>query len=75
MELESCYVHRNNYIQLTFAGYVLFLEEDHYVAEDFLHVLNLLREEREKKKDVGDIICLGTYLKHAKAGADTNWVS
>jgi len=55
-------------------GYVLFLEEDHYVAEDFLHVLNLLREEREKKKDVGDIICLGTYLKHAKAGADTNWV-
>ena len=54
---------------------MLFLEEDHYVAEDFLHVLNLLREEREKKKDVGDIICLGTYLKHAKAGADTNWVS
>ena len=58
-----------------FPGYVLFLEEDHYVAEDFLHVLNLLKGEREKRKDVGDIICLGTYLKHAKAGGDTNWVS
>ena len=53
----------------------MFLEEDHYVAEDFLHVLNLLKGEREKRKDVGDIICLGTYLKHAKAGGDTNWVS
>lgn len=24
-------------------GLVLFLEEDHYVAEDFLHVLSLMR--------------------------------
>ena len=57
-----------------YSGYVLFLEEDHYVSEDFLHVLNLLKAEREKRKEAADIICLGTYLKHAKSGTDTNWV-
>jgi len=44
-------------------GLVLFLEEDHYVAEDFLHVLKLLEAERIQKYSNCDIICLGTYLK------------
>ena len=45
------------------SGLVLFLEEDHYVAEDFLHVLKLLEAERIQKYSNCDIICLGTYLK------------
>ena len=46
-----------------FSGLVLFLEEDHYVTEDFLHVLNLVNEERLSRHEDCDIICLGTYLK------------
>ena len=45
------------------SGLVLFLEEDHYVTEDFLHVLNLVNEERVARHEDCDIICLGTYLK------------
>jgi len=44
-------------------GLVLFLEEDHYVSEDFLHVLKLVEVERGRKYSNCDIICLGTYLK------------
>ena len=62
-----------------FSGLFLFLEEDHYVSEDFLHVLKLM--DSEKKKSFPkvlfsdkvycflkqyfkvDILCLGTYLK------------
>ena len=32
-----------------FTGAVLFLEEDHFVAEDFLHVLSMMQEEQEKR--------------------------
>ena len=42
---------------------MLFLEEDHYVTEDFLHVLNLVNEERVARHEDCDVICLGTYLK------------
>ena len=42
---------------------MLFLEEDHYVTEDFLHVLRLTNEERLARHEDCDIICLGTYLK------------
>ena len=45
------------------SGLVLFLEEDHYVTEDFLHVLRLTNEERLARHEDCDIICLGTYLK------------
>ena len=45
------------------SGLVLFLEEDHYVTEDFLHVLRLANEERVAHHEDCDIICLGTYLK------------
>ena len=30
------------------SGTVLFLEEDHYVSEDFLYVLKMMKEESEK---------------------------
>jgi alpha-1,6-mannosyl-glycoprotein beta-1,2-N-acetylglucosaminyltransferase len=42
---------------------VLFLEEDHYVTEDFLHVLRLTNEERLLNHKDAEVICLGTYLK------------
>ena len=50
------------------AGLVLFLEEDHYVAEDFLHVLSLMLAQKHKYNV--DILSLGTYLK--KAAVKTN---
>lgn len=46
-----------------FQGLVLFLEEDHYVAEDFLHVLKILQAEKQKAKYKADILSLGTYLR------------
>ena len=49
---------------LFFAGPVVFLEEDHHVAEDFLHVLNMVKEERDKNHKDCDIISMGTYLKN-----------
>ncbi len=42
---------------------VLFLEEDHYVAEDFVSVLRLAEAVRNEKHPDCDIICIGTYLK------------
>ena len=41
----------------------MFLEEDHYVSEDFLPVLNQTEAERVARQPNCDIICLGTYLK------------
>jgi len=46
-----------------FTGLVLFLEEDHYVAEDFLHVLALMEAEKLRAKYKADILSLGTYLR------------
>jgi len=46
-----------------FTGLFLFLEEDHYVSEDFLHVLKLMDSEKKKSFPKVDILCLGTYLK------------
>ncbi|XP_053622684.1 alpha-1,6-mannosyl-glycoprotein 2-beta-N-acetylglucosaminyltransferase isoform X2 [Plodia interpunctella] len=44
-------------------GMVLFLEEDHYVAEDFIYMLNLLRTTADKTCPYCEILSLGTYLK------------
>ncbi|XP_026498211.2 alpha-1,6-mannosyl-glycoprotein 2-beta-N-acetylglucosaminyltransferase isoform X1 [Vanessa tameamea] len=44
-------------------GMVVFLEEDHYVAEDFIHILSLLRTTADKTCPQCEILCLGTYLK------------
>ena len=34
-----------------FAGSVVFLEEDHYVAADFLHVLALMNTQKQQLKE------------------------
>ena len=39
------------------------MEEDHYVAEDFLHVLALMETEKLRAKYKADILSLGTYLR------------
>jgi len=46
-----------------FTGSVVFLEEDHYVAEDFLHILAMMQYEQENNYSQVDILCLGTYLR------------
>jgi alpha-1,6-mannosyl-glycoprotein beta-1,2-N-acetylglucosaminyltransferase len=45
------------------AGMVLFLEEDHFVAEDFIHVLRLMERTCRTSCDRCNILSLGTYLK------------
>lgn len=48
-------------ITKTFEGTVLFLEEDHYLAADFLHVLALMKAMKKEIKEKVDILSLGTY--------------
>ena len=38
---------------------MLLLEEDHYVVEDFLHVLKLMIEEKFRANNNADILSLG----------------
>ncbi|KAG8238734.1 hypothetical protein J437_LFUL018519 [Ladona fulva] len=62
-------------------GLVLFLEEDHYVTEDFIHVLRLMERTRKASCEQCNILSLGTYLKtynyygDAKRAEVTPWVS
>ncbi|XP_036234323.1 alpha-1,6-mannosyl-glycoprotein 2-beta-N-acetylglucosaminyltransferase isoform X1 [Bactrocera oleae] len=44
-------------------GLVLFLEEDHYVAEDFLYLLEMMQSSVGSLCPQCDILSLGTYLK------------
>ncbi|XP_053946898.1 alpha-1,6-mannosyl-glycoprotein 2-beta-N-acetylglucosaminyltransferase isoform X2 [Anastrepha obliqua] len=44
-------------------GLVLFLEEDHYVAEDFLYLLDMMQSSIGSLCPHCDILSLGTYLK------------
>ncbi|XP_067616709.1 alpha-1,6-mannosyl-glycoprotein 2-beta-N-acetylglucosaminyltransferase isoform X6 [Eurosta solidaginis] len=44
-------------------GLVLFLEEDHYVAEDFLYLLDMMQSSIGSLCPQCDILSLGTYLK------------
>lgn len=46
-----------------FVGPVIFLEEDHYVAEDFLYVLSLMQAKAKSVCAKCNILSLGTYLK------------
>lgn len=55
-------------------GMVVFLEEDHYVAEDFIHMLNLLRATADKTCPQCEILCLGTYLKTYQYHLNSNRV-
>lgn len=45
------------------SGLVLFLEEDHYVAEDFLYLLELMQKRSLELCPKCNILSLGTYLK------------
>ena len=56
-------------------GLVLFLEEDHYVSDDFLTVLQMVEAERTTRYPNCDIICLGTYLKSYNYNRDHKTVS
>ena len=51
-------------------GMVLFLEEDHYVAEDFLHVLRLMERTCKHSCERCNVLSLGTYLKTYNYYAD-----
>lgn len=42
---------------------VLFLEEDHYVSEDFLHTLKLMEAKTHELCAKCNVLSLGTYLK------------
>ncbi|ERL94761.1 hypothetical protein D910_12035 [Dendroctonus ponderosae] len=61
------------------SGLVLFLEEDHYVAEDFIHILRLMSKTCSDK--ICNILSLGTYLKTYNYYGDskkveiTPWIS
>lgn len=44
-------------------GLVLFLEEDHYVAEDFLYLLKLMQKKAYELCAKCNVMSLGTYLK------------
>ncbi|XP_035919819.1 alpha-1,6-mannosyl-glycoprotein 2-beta-N-acetylglucosaminyltransferase isoform X2 [Anopheles stephensi] len=44
-------------------GMVVFLEEDHYVAEDFLYILELMFRKSQDLCPKCNILSLGTYLK------------
>lgn len=46
-----------------FTGMVLFIEEDHYLAVDFIHMLTLMKATAEKSCPNCEILSLGTYLK------------
>ncbi|XP_030555986.1 alpha-1,6-mannosyl-glycoprotein 2-beta-N-acetylglucosaminyltransferase-like isoform X2 [Drosophila novamexicana] len=48
-------------------GLMLFLEEDHFVSEDFLHVLMLMQASTENLCAHCNILCLGNYLNEFTA--------
>ncbi len=51
------------HVTSNFNGYVFFLEEDHYVSPDFVHVAKkLIALKREKYQDC-EFVNLGTYRK------------
>jgi len=46
-----------------FTGHVVFVEEDHYVAPDFLLLLDMMKYHQEHKNPQVEILSLGTYLR------------
>ncbi len=58
----------------TSTGLVLFLEEDHYVAEDFVSTIHLAESARNEKYPDCDIISIGTYLKELNYPRDNKMV-
>ena len=43
-------------------GTVLFLEEDHFVSEDFLYVLNLMQEQAAAAMPDNKVMVLSTQI-------------
>eukprot|EP00092_Neocalanus_flemingeri_P008127 GFUD01008767.1.p1 GENE.GFUD01008767.1~~GFUD01008767.1.p1 ORF type:complete len:538 (+),score=109.14 GFUD01008767.1:270-1883(+) len=78
---KANHVFHNLQVTKNFQGTILFLEEDHYVSVDFLHVLSLMNLEKKKSIPQVDILCLGTYLRkfnfraNAKQPTRTNKVA
>ncbi|XP_023325761.1 alpha-1,6-mannosyl-glycoprotein 2-beta-N-acetylglucosaminyltransferase isoform X2 [Eurytemora carolleeae] len=78
---KSNQIFGNLKITADFTGTVLFLEEDHFVTEDFIHVLKLMEKEQEGVAKEANILCLGTYLKkfnykiNSKQAELTQWMS
>ena len=63
-QINQTQIRRNKYISFViYSGLVLFLEEDHYVAEDFLHLLALMQRRANELCVKCNILSLGTYLK------------
>ncbi|KAF7995062.1 hypothetical protein HCN44_004534 [Aphidius gifuensis] len=60
---KANYVFDQLHIMKNHTGLVLFLEEDHYVAEDFLHVLRLMEDKSYSECRSCNILSLGTYVK------------
>ncbi|XP_063600788.1 alpha-1,6-mannosyl-glycoprotein 2-beta-N-acetylglucosaminyltransferase-like [Penaeus indicus] len=58
---EGLHVTRN------YTGHVVFLEEDHYVSPDLLHVLNILRRQRNALCPTCQVLALGNYNKMSTA--------
>ncbi|XP_056645319.1 alpha-1,6-mannosyl-glycoprotein 2-beta-N-acetylglucosaminyltransferase [Diorhabda sublineata] len=55
-------------------GLVVLLEEDHYVAEDFIHMLRLMERTYKESCKHCNILSLGTYLKTYNYYADSKKV-
>ncbi|CAG9828650.1 unnamed protein product [Diabrotica balteata] len=55
-------------------GLVVLLEEDHYVAEDFIHLLRLMERTYKESCKHCNILSLGTYLKTYNYYADSKKV-
>ncbi|KAI5740121.1 hypothetical protein M8J76_000653 [Diaphorina citri] len=62
-----------NQLEVTrnFLGLVLFIEEDHFLAEDFLHTLNIMQSTVRMTCSQCNILSLGTYLKTYNYYADS----
>jgi len=60
---KANHIFHNLAVTQQFTGTVVFLEEDHFVAEDFLHILSMMQYEQANSYNEVDILCLGTYLR------------
>ncbi|KAK7572144.1 hypothetical protein V9T40_014616 [Parthenolecanium corni] len=62
-------------------GLIIFFEEDHYVAPDFIHMLQLMDRARQSHCPNCRVLSLGTYLKTVDFARDTKkaeitqWIS
>lgn len=65
---------KENLIYIYFPGLIVFFEEDHYVAPDFIHMLQLMDRARQSHCPTCRVLSLGTYLKTVDFARDTKKV-